>query len=294
MTEESESTPALEFRNVSLSFGETQVLRDISFQLLHGQMICITGASASGKSVLVHLAAGFIKADQGQIFVEGREIENLGEREILEIRGSSLGIVFQDDALFTGLTVYDNAAFRLAEHGVAAEKIDQLVIEALRFVGIDKETERVPEELSGGMKRRLEFARALVGWPRIMLYDEPTEGLDPLNAEQMLEVIIRARDLHHSSSLLVTKNLEEIPYLSSRRAIQNKDGTITIQQEPAANTSVILLDKGRIAFRGAPTDFMASTLPSVTYMTHAENGTHISDTYFANPWSKKRRPRVPV
>src|SRR3954451_24754391 len=112
------------------------------------------------------------------------------------------------------------------------------------------------------MKRRLEFARALVGWPRIMLYDEPTEGLDPMNAEQMLEVIIRARDLHHSSSLLVTKNLDEIPYLASRRAIQDRDGTVTIREEMASNTSVILLDKGRIAFQGTPTDFMASTLPS--------------------------------
>ncbi|MGB9181469.1 MAG: ATP-binding cassette domain-containing protein [Pyrinomonadaceae bacterium] len=289
-----DNTPAIEFRHVSLSFGEKQVLRDISFKLGRGQMICITGASQSGKSVLLHLAIGLLRPDAGQIFVEGREIENLDEGEILAIRGGSMGIVFQDEALFTGLSVYDNTAFRLAEHGWAEEDIERAVREALRFVGLEEDIEKLPEELSGGMRRRLEFARALIGWPKIMLYDEPTEGLDPLNSIQILDLIINARDIHKISSLLVTKSLDEIPYLASHHATVDEKGLVTIREEEAPDTRVLLLDKGEIAFMGSPAEFTASVLPSVTYMTHAENGTVISDFYTPDPWSKKRRPRIPL
>lgn len=278
-----------------MSFGEKQALRDISFKLERGQMICITGASASGKTVLLHLAIGLLKPDSGQIFVEGREIENLDEDELLAIRGGLMGMVFQDEALFSGLSVYDNTAFRLAEHGWAEEDIERAVREALRFVGLEEDIEKLPEELSGGMRRRLEFARALIGWPKIMLYDEPTEGLDPLNATQLLDLIINARDVHKISSLLVTKNLDEIPYLASHRASADEQGAVTIHEEDAPAIQVMLLDKGEIAFRGSPAEFAESVLPSVTYLTRAENGTILSDYYTPDPWSKKRRPkRLPL
>lgn len=289
-----ESTTAIEFRDVSLSFDNKQVLRDINFALGRGKMICITGASESGKSVLLHLAIGLLRPTAGQIFVEGREIENLDEREILAIRGGSMGIVFQEDALFTGLSVYENTAFRLAEHGWADEEIERAVRDVLRFVGLDEDMEKLPEELSGGMRRRLEFARALVGWPKIMLYDEPTEGLDPLNAAQILDLIINARDIHKISSLLVTKSLEEIPYLASHRASIDEKETVKIREEEVPSLRVMLLDRGEIAFMGSPGEFAASALPSVTYMTHPENRTHISNFYTPDPWSKKRRPRTPL
>ena len=126
-----------------------------------------------------------------------------------------MGMVFQEDSLFTGLSVYENAAYRLEEHGWSEEEIERAVREALRFVGLDGEENKFPEELSGGMKRRLEIARALIGWPRIMLFDEPTMSLDPIVAFKVLDLIIRARDMKQISSLYVTKKTHEIPYLAN-------------------------------------------------------------------------------
>ena len=126
-----------------------------------------------------------------------------------------MGMVFQEDSLFTGLPVYENAAYRLEEHGWSEEEIERAVKEVLRFVGLDGEEEKFPEELSGGMKRRLEIARALIGWPRIMLFDEPTMSLDPLAAIKVLDLILRARDINQISSLYVTKKIHEIHYLAN-------------------------------------------------------------------------------
>jgi phospholipid/cholesterol/gamma-HCH transport system ATP-binding protein len=206
--------PAIEFRNVFLSFDGHQVLHDVSFILKRGEMILLTGVSGSGKSVLLRLAMGLLKPDSGQIFIEGREIENLNESDLLDIRGGLMGMVFQEDSLFTGLPVFENAAYRLEEHGWTEEEIERAVTEVLRFVGLDGEEEKFPEELSGGMKRRLEIARALIGWPRIMLFDEPTMSLDPLAALKVLDLVIRARDVNHISSLYVTKKLYELDYLA--------------------------------------------------------------------------------
>jgi len=204
-------SPAIEFRNVSLSFDDKPALVNASFQLSRGEMIVITGVSGSGKSALLHLAAGLLKPDSGQIFVEGREVELLDEPDLLAIRSNKMGIVFQEDSLFTGMTVYENAAYRLEEHGWPEDQIDKVVREALKYVGLDGEEETFPEELSGGMKRRLEIARALIGWPSIMLYDEPTMGLDPVVAVQVLDLLIRARDINKISSLYVTKKFTSFP-----------------------------------------------------------------------------------
>src|ERR1044072_7549917 len=199
--------PAIEFRNVFVSFDDQPARVDVSFTLGRGEMIFLTGISGSGKSVLLRLAMGLLKPDAGQIFVDGREIETLGESELLAIRGGLMGMVFQEDSLFTGLTVYENAAYRLEEHGWAEDAIEKAVSEVLRFVGLKGAEDKLPEELSGGMKRRLEIARALIGWPRIMLFDEPTMSLDPLVAIQVLDLVIRARDINQISSLYVTKKV---------------------------------------------------------------------------------------
>ena len=151
---------------------------------------------------------GLLKPDSGQIFVEGTEIDNLNESELLAIRGGLMGMVFQEDSLFTGLPVYENAAYRLEEHGWSEEEIKRAVTEVLRFVGLDGEENKFPEELSGGMKRRLEIARALIGWPRIMLFDEPTMSLDPLAALKVLDLIIRARDINHI--FIVVRHQEDL------------------------------------------------------------------------------------
>ncbi len=291
--------PAIEFRHVSLWFGEQQALDNISFEVAQGEMMFLTGASASGKSVLTHLAMGLLKPDEGQIFIEGREIEALDETELVEMRGRGMGIVFQEDSLFTGLSVYDNAAFRLDEHGVPEDETERAVLEVLRFVGLEQDAEKFPEELSGGMRRRLEIARAMIGWPSIMLFDEPTSSLDPISAEKVLDLIIRARDIQHISSIYVTKKPYEIPYLATHRAVTRPEGSVKIDDvssriEAPPRTKVMVLDAGRIVFTGSVTEFEASTLPVVTRLTQAENGTTFSDFYTPDPWDKGRRPKETI
>lgn len=289
--------PAIEFRHVSLWFDEKVALDDISFELASGEMIFLTGASASGKSMLLHLAMGLLKPDAGKIFIDGREIEVLDETKLVEVRAGHLGIAFQEDSLFTGLSVYDNAAYRLEEQGMPATEIESAVLEVLRFVGLDQDAEKFPEELSGGMRRRLEIARALIGWPSIMLFDEPTSSLDPISAEKVLDLIIRARDIQGISSIYVTKKPYEIPYLNGHRASARPDGAVVIDEVSgvaAPRTRVIILDSGRIGFNGSVAEFEASTLPLVTRLTSAENGTTFSDFYTPNPWDKGRHPKEPI
>lgn len=285
--------PAIEFRNVYLSFDDNTVLSDISFTLGAAEMVVLTGISGSGKSVLMRLAMGLLKPDAGQIFIEGREIEKLDESELLAIRGGLMGMVFQDDSLFTGLRVYENAAYRLEEHGWAEGEIDRAVTEVLRFVGLDGEEEKFPEELSGGMKRRLEIARAMIGWPRIMLFDEPTMGLDPLASLKVLDLIIRARDVNHISSLYVSKRAHEINYLAHFHAETDGDGNITISEAPATSLPrlrVIVLEAGRIVFDGAVEDFAKSELPAIRELVTLERHDHATDPYFTDPWDKRRHP----
>jgi phospholipid/cholesterol/gamma-HCH transport system ATP-binding protein len=265
-------TPAIEFRNVFLSFDGHQVLHDISFILGRGEMLIVTGVSGSGKSVLLRLAMGLLRPDSGQIFIEGREIENLNESELLDIRGGLMGMVFQEDSLFTGLPVFENAAYRLEEHGWTEEEIERAVAEVLRFVGLEGEEEKFPEELSGGMKRRLEIARALIGWPRIMLFDEPTMSLDPLAALKVLALVIRARDVNHISSLYVTKKIYEFDYLANDK------------------TRVMVLKEGRVAFCGSVSEFKTSELPAIEESVSLDRHDHSKDSYFADPWDKDRSP----
>lgn len=286
-------SPAIEFRNVFTSFDDRPVLVDINFQLGRGEMIFLTGISGSGKSVLLRLAIGLMKPDAGRIFIDGREMETLDESELLAIRGGLMGMVFQEDSLFTGLTVYENAAYRLEEHGWTEENIEKAVDEVLQFVGLKAEADKLPEELSGGMKRRLEIARALIGWPQIMLYDEPTMSLDPIMAIQILDLVIRARDINQISSLYVTKKLYEIPHLANFFASE-VDGRVVIAEAPPARlpkTRVIVLDAGKIAFAGTVEEFHKSSLPVIKELIALDHHDHSKDPYFADPWDKRRRPK---
>jgi phospholipid/cholesterol/gamma-HCH transport system ATP-binding protein len=289
--------PAIEFRNVSLSFEDKPALTDVSFRLERGEMILLTGASGSGKSVLLHLAMGLIKPDEGHIFVEGREIENLDESDLLAVRGGAMGMVFQEDSLFTGMSVYDNVAYRLEEHGWDEATIEKSVLEVLRFVGLEGEEETFPGELSGGMKRRVEIARALIGWPSIMLFDEATMGLDPIVALQVLELVVRARDLNNVSSLYVTKKLYEIPYLATYRAAKNSNGDIEVKEASKNNlaqTRVMLLDSGGLVFSGSVDEFQRSDLPVIKHLAASDPHNHDADPYFADPWDKERKPREEI
>lgn len=285
--------PTIEFRNVVLSFGDNVALNDVSFILHQGEMILMTGASGSGKSVLLRLAMGLLKPDSGQILIEGKEIQTLDESALVTLRGGLMGMVFQEDSLFTGLPVYENAAYRLEEHGWSEDDIEKAVAEVLRFVGLEGEESKFPEELSGGMKRRLEIARALIGWPRIMLFDEPTMSLDPLAALQVLDLVIRARDINQVSSLYVTKKIHEIHYLATYRAENPSKGEIRIVEAPATNlpkTRVIVLEAGRIVFDGSASEFATSELKAIRDLSTLDHHDHSREPYFADPWDKRRQP----
>jgi phospholipid/cholesterol/gamma-HCH transport system ATP-binding protein len=284
--------PILEFRNVSVAFDDKPALVDINFELARGEMILLTGRSGSGKSVLLRLAMGLLKPDSGQIFVADREIEMLEESELLAIRGGLMGMVFQEDSLFTGLSVHDNAAYRLKEHGWTEQKIEEAVTEVLQFVGLDGQQQMLPEHLSGGMKRRLEIARALIGWPSIMLFDEPTMSLDPIVALQVLDLIIRARDINKISSIFVTKKAHEIPYLASYVALQEAGGVVIKEaaSDKLPRTRIMVLEAGRIALIGGLAEFQNSDLPSVRKMLSLHQHGHSADAYFSDPWDTSRQP----
>jgi phospholipid/cholesterol/gamma-HCH transport system ATP-binding protein len=283
--------PAIEFRHVSISFGDLQVLNDVSFTLLPNEMLFVTGASGSGKTVLLRSAMGMLRPDAGQIFVRGREITALEEEELLDIRGKELGLVFLDEALFTDRDVYDNAAYRLVEHDWPTHKVDAAVREVLGFVGLDHDLEKEVFELSGGMKRRLELARAIIGWPKIMLFDEPTTGLDPINAQQVRDMIIRARDLHQMSSIYVSKAMHEIAYLVSHCARRHASGAIEILKAETGSGSrarVLVLDEGKIAFIGSYGQFFDNTLPAITRLLHPQPSATNPTFHPLDPWDKSR------
>lgn len=284
---------AIAFKNVSMSFDGKPVLDQISFKARHGQMVIITGLSSSGKTVLLHLAIGLLHADEGQILINGWDIESLDESELLKLRSDSMGMVFQEDTLFTGMTVYDNAAYRLTERRWPEEEADRVVQEILRFVGLENDMEKLPEELSVGMRRRLEIARGLAGWPSVMLLDEPTSGLDPINSRQVLDLIIRARDIHRISMLYVTKEIHEIAYLSSHYAERDEAGVTRVLKGTApreCDLKVMVLDGGKVGFFGTPSEFESSALPVVSLLINPNAGMRFGNTYSPDPWRNLKRP----
>src|SRR5215510_11594128 len=162
-----EQKPVIKFRNVSIRFDDAQALKNISFTLQRGEMICITGDSNSGKSVLLRLALGFLRPDEGEILINGLETKEMEEDDLLALRREAMGMVFQENSFFSGQTVYENTAYRLDDRDWPEDEIERAVVEVLTFVGLENDQEKQAEDLSGGMKRRLELARALVGWPSI-------------------------------------------------------------------------------------------------------------------------------
>lgn len=288
-SERSDLPFAIEFRDVSIEFDGLPVLQSISFQLEQGDMLCITGDSRAGKSVLLRLAIGFLQPDRGEIFIDGKSLAELPEVELLSLRRELMGMVFQENALFTGQSVFDNAAYRLTERDWPDEKVEAAVLEVLTFVGLQDDQEKQAEELSGGMKRRLEFARALIGWPSIMLFDEPTSGLDPINARQVLDLIVRARDLHQIASLFVTKSMHEIPYLATHQATRDERGEVRIECVGKVDRlRVMVLEEGRVAFFGTPGDFQQSMLPAVRHLLHPVSQPDNLHFECSDPWRHTR------
>ena len=200
--------PVIVFQEVSISFEGNTVLDGISFSLERGETKALLGVAGSGKSTILKLTMGLVKPERGQIWVLGQEVSAMKEEDLFELR-RKIGMVFQESALFDSLTVRDNVAYRLIEEGVPEEKIQKRVEEALRFVELEHTLNMLPSELSGGMRRRVAIARAIVDQPEIVLYDSPTGGLDPVTSTTIIELIVKQRDVYHNSSLLVSHRLQD-------------------------------------------------------------------------------------
>jgi phospholipid/cholesterol/gamma-HCH transport system ATP-binding protein len=261
----------IEFRNVSISFDDEVVLSNISFKINRGETRIILGESGSGKSTILKLILGLIRPDSGQILIEGHDITQMNERELVLIR-RDIGMIFQEGALFDSLSVRENVGYRLDEEGQMSEgEIEQAVLRLLGFVGLEDAIYKMPAELSGGMKRRVGIARALVGTPKLVLYDEPTAGLDPITKRAIVELMIKLRDLEGVTSVFVTHDLQAASIIASEYASASEDGKIRVK---AGNGSPILskvcfimLQNGSISFEGTYRQLMDSELPYIKTFT---------------------------
>src|SRR3954452_7789125 len=246
-------TPAIEFQDVTLSFDDRVILDNLSFTVQKGETKIILGGSGGGKSTTIKLILGLLKPDSGRIVVDGEDITEHTEAQMMSVR-KKIGMVFQEGALFDSLSVYDNVAYRLHEQGVPEEEVEQEVTRMLRFVNLEDAIDKMPIELSGGMRRRVGIARALVGGPKIVMFDEPTAGLDPPTARTICELAIKLRDLEDVSSIFVTHEMNNLKYLSSEYAIVDEMGQVLFEEEGnrlcLINTEVIMLRDGKIIFSG--------------------------------------------
>ena len=244
--------PILEMKNVVKYYGHTAVLNGISFSVFRGETKIIIGASGSGKSTILKLIMGLDKPDAGRIFVEGEDITKFNERQLVSVR-QKIGMVFQESALFDSLPVRENVAYRLYELGVDEDEIDAKVRQSLGFVGLEEAIDKMPAELSGGMKRRVALARALIGEPETMLYDEPTAGLDPVTSKKINELIITLRDIKSVTGVFVTHRMRDAFTLATEYAT-NGGRQISFHTEDnflcIANTRFLMLRDGTIIFEG--------------------------------------------
>jgi phospholipid/cholesterol/gamma-HCH transport system ATP-binding protein len=240
------------FDNVSIAFEDKIVLDGISFHLPRGETKALFGVAGSGKSTILKLALGLIKPDSGHIYTLGEDVTQMEEEQLFELR-RKLGIVFQESALFDSLTVHDNVAFRLMEEGeVAPDEIERRVREALRFVELENTVDMFPAELSGGMRRRVAIARAIITQPETLLYDSPTGGLDPVTSTTIVELIVKQRDISKTSSLLVTHRLQDAFIMASHYfdAKTNRMKPVPAGGKIEAPLSFLILRDAKVIFDG--------------------------------------------
>ena len=245
--------PAIEFRNVTIEFDNRKVLDNLSFKVNRGETKIILGGSGCGKSTTIKLVLGLLKPDSGQVLVDGEDITNYSEVDMMNVR-KKIGMIFQEGALFDSLSVYDNVAFKLHEHGVPEDEVENEVRRMLQFVNLEQAIDKMPSELSGGMRRRVGIARALVGDPKIVMFDEPTAGLDPPTARTICELAMKLRDLEDVSSIFVTHEMNNLGYLCSEYAVVNEAGEVVFEREGEKlcliNSKVIMMRDGKIIFSG--------------------------------------------
>jgi phospholipid/cholesterol/gamma-HCH transport system ATP-binding protein len=257
------NAPIVVFDKVSLAFDDKAILRDVSFTLLTGHTKIFLGASGAGKSTILKLALGLLRPDSGFIWANGERVDTLSEVELVKVR-ADFGMVFQEGALFDSLTVAENVGYKLYEEtDMPLEQVRQRVDEVLGFIGLTEHIDKMPSELSGGQRRRVAIARAMAYKPRILLYDEPTTGLDPITASTVDDEIVKLRDLENVSSIVVTHQLRDAYRVATCEAIREK-GQIRIvpaDDKKAEEAEFIMLKDGRIHFEGTAAQLRHSNDP---------------------------------
>ena len=263
--------PLIVFKDVRIGFDAGEVLQGISFEVWPGETKVLLGESGSGKTLIMKMAAGLLRPDAGRIWVMGHDLTDMPERDLLDFR-RHIGFVFQEGALFDSLTVAENVAFRLREEDVADEEIDTRVREALRFVELETTVDLYPAELSGGMRRRVSIARALVDRPPLVFYDSPTAGLDPVTSQVIITLVLRGRDLQGVTSLLATHRVQDAFGLASFRLDPASGLLVRVRfdgegpvpsgatlSEAQPPTNVLVLREGRVYFNGSAAELLHSS-----------------------------------
>jgi phospholipid/cholesterol/gamma-HCH transport system ATP-binding protein len=250
--------PAIAFKDVWLGFDEGPILRGVTFQVQERETLILLGETGTGKTLTLKMAAGLLAPSKGRVVVLGNEVSEMKERELLAFR-QKIGFVFQEGALFDSMSVAENVAYRLREEHVAEEEIEARVLEVLRFVELEHTLDLLPSELSGGMKRRVSIARALINHPPIVLYDSPTAGLDPVTSQTIITLILRLRDVYRVTALLATHRLQDGFALAhfhfdpeTKRVVPNTQNGKGAGAANAAKTRFLVYRDGEIYFEGEP------------------------------------------
>jgi phospholipid/cholesterol/gamma-HCH transport system ATP-binding protein len=250
------------FERVSFAFDDHPILRDVSFSIPHGSMRILLGASGSGKSVMLKLMLGLLRPDSGGIWIHGHRIDRMAESDLMDVRGD-IGMMFQENALFDSLTVAENVGYRLYEEtDMAPDLVRQRVEEVLGFVGLEPYIDRMPSELSGGQRRRVAIARAIAPKPRLLLFDDPTSGLDPITATTVADLIIKLRDVERVTSVVATHQMRDAFHLATQRVERTNGRLAKPLDEPHLDgATFMVLNDAKIYFEGDGAELRESQDP---------------------------------
>jgi phospholipid/cholesterol/gamma-HCH transport system ATP-binding protein len=253
--------PVVVVDDVSIIFDVKPVLQNVSLTVRRGETRIILGPAGGGKSVLMKLINGLLKPDTGSIQVFGHDVSHMRELDLFKLR-SRVGMVFQESALFDSLSVADNVGYRLHEDHAPEEEVHSRIVEALRFVELENTIEKFPPELSGGMRRRVSIARAIITNPDLILYDSPTGGLDPITSTTIIDLVIKQRDVTHTTSLVITHRIQDA-YLLARSRFNTATGKV--EQIPSNgiddSTKFLVLNEGKVVFDGTTEELVHSNDP---------------------------------
>ncbi|HEY7185577.1 MAG TPA: ATP-binding cassette domain-containing protein [Vicinamibacterales bacterium] len=251
---------AVVFDKVSFAFDDHVVLRDVSFSVPKGSMMMLLGASGVGKSIVLKLVLGLFRPDSGTIAVNGHRIDRMTEEDLLKVRGD-IGMLFQETALFDSLTVGENVGYRLDEEtDMPPDDVDRRVAEVLGFIGLGDYVDNMPSELSGGQRRRVAIARAMAYKPGLLLFDDPTTGLDPIIATTVDDEVVKLRDLEQVTSIVVTHQIRDAFYVANHQATRN-GGQVEIRDSTEERATFMVLHDRRIYFQGSGEELLASKDP---------------------------------